>query len=145
RGHGDGPAGRQHDDEDRSHRPDRHGGGPPVRHPRGWPDRGGRKGHEDHQVSCYTRNLGDWLPPEPTWSDRRALDAAIREELGMADADCPEVWEAVKAARQADPAMAAPGRGERGWRLPGSGSSCAPTTTRSSTPRPGTWSLTRPG
>ena len=64
-------------------------------------------------MSCYTRHLGDWLPQEPTWPDRRALDAAIREELGMAGADCPEVWAAVKAAREADPAMAAPGRGER--------------------------------
>ena len=47
-------------------------------------------------MSCYTRHLGDWLPPEPTWDDRRALDAAVRSELGLTDADCPEVWSAVK-------------------------------------------------
>ena len=47
-------------------------------------------------MSCYTRHLGDWLPPEPTWADRRALDAVVRSELGLADADCPEVWEAVE-------------------------------------------------
>ena len=51
-------------------------------------------------MSCYTRHLGDWLPPDPTWLDRRALDEAVRAELGMADADCPEVWEAVKADRE---------------------------------------------
>ena len=30
--------------------PDRHGGGPAVRHPRGWPHRRRRSGHQDHQV-----------------------------------------------------------------------------------------------
>ena len=50
-------------------------------------------------MSCYTRHLGDWLPPDPTWLDRRALDEALREELGMADADCREVWSTVKANR----------------------------------------------
>ena len=50
-------------------------------------------------MSCYTRNLGDWLPPDPTWLDRRALDEAVRAELGMAGADCPEVWSAVQANR----------------------------------------------
>ena len=50
-------------------------------------------------MSCYTRHVGDWLPPDPTWLDRRALDEALREELGMADADCPEVWSAVKTNR----------------------------------------------
>jgi len=50
-------------------------------------------------VSCYTRHLGDWLPPEPSWEDRRALDAAVRSELGLAEADCPEVWSAVQADR----------------------------------------------
>jgi len=51
-------------------------------------------------VSCYTRHLGDWLPPDPTWLDRRALDEAVRAELHMEDADCPDVWEAVKAKRE---------------------------------------------
>jgi len=50
-------------------------------------------------VSCYTRHLGDLLPPDPTWLDRRALDEAVRAELGVVEADCPEVWEAVKANR----------------------------------------------
>ena len=48
-------------------------------------------------MSCYTRHLGDWLPPDPTWLDRRALDEAVRAELRMEDADCSDVWEAVKA------------------------------------------------
>jgi hypothetical protein len=30
---------------------------------------------------------------------RRQLDAAVRSFLGMPEADCPEVWEAVKARR----------------------------------------------
>jgi len=50
-------------------------------------------------MSCYTRHLGDWLPPDPTWLDRRALDEAVRSELGMETADCSEVWEAVKEKR----------------------------------------------
>ena len=50
-------------------------------------------------MSCYTRHLGDLLPAKPSWDDRRALDARIRADLGMAEADCPEVWAAFKAAR----------------------------------------------
>ncbi len=49
-------------------------------------------------MSCYTRHLGDLLPANPSWDDRRALDARIRADLGMAEADCPEVWAAFKAA-----------------------------------------------
>ncbi|HEX9411186.1 MAG TPA: hypothetical protein VF986_05770 [Actinomycetota bacterium] len=51
-------------------------------------------------MSCYTRHLGDWLPPDPTWLDRRALDEAVRAELHMEHADCPEVWAAVKDRRE---------------------------------------------
>ena len=51
-------------------------------------------------MSCYTRHFEDWLPPDPTWSDRRALDEAVRAELEMADADCPEVWAEVKERRE---------------------------------------------
>jgi len=51
-------------------------------------------------VSCYTRHLTEFLPAEPSAADKRALDAAVREVLGMRDADCPEVWEAVKANRE---------------------------------------------
>ena len=50
-------------------------------------------------MSCYTRHLGDWLPPDPTWLDRRALDEAVRAELHVPSADCPEVWAALKAKR----------------------------------------------
>ena len=53
-------------------------------------------------MSCYTRHLGELLPPEPTWADRRAFDVAVRAEFGLTDADCPEVWAAVKKAREAD-------------------------------------------
>jgi hypothetical protein len=63
-------------------------------------------------VSCYTRHLGDWLPPEPSWEDRRALDAAVRSELGLAEADCPEVWAAVEADRgRLDARFAGPATG----------------------------------
>ena len=51
-------------------------------------------------MSCYTRHLGDWLPPDPTWLDRRALDEAVRAELHMQDAECPDVWGAVNAKRE---------------------------------------------
>ena len=51
RGHGDGDAGRQRPDGDRADPADRHGPGPALRHPRGWPHRrlGGR--HRDHRVA----------------------------------------------------------------------------------------------
>jgi len=57
-------------------------------------------------VSCYTRHLGELLPPEPAWADRRALDAAVRAEFGLTDADCPEVWAAAKQIRDKDSAFA---------------------------------------
>ena len=49
-GHRDGHAGRQHLDERVADPADRHGGGPAVRHPRGWSDRRRRPGHQDQQV-----------------------------------------------------------------------------------------------
>ena len=36
---------------------DRHGGGPPVRDPRGWPHRRRRPGHQDHQVNVGNPDL----------------------------------------------------------------------------------------
>ncbi|MGH2594771.1 MAG: hypothetical protein ACRDH7_02270 [Actinomycetota bacterium] len=56
-------------------------------------------------MSCYTRHLEDWLPPDPTADDKRSLDRVIRGHLGMADADCPEVWAIVKERRD-EPAFA---------------------------------------
>ena len=50
RGHRDGHAGRQHRDVGRADPADRHGGGSPLRDPRGWPHRRRRPGHQDHQV-----------------------------------------------------------------------------------------------
>jgi len=50
-------------------------------------------------VSCYTRHLAELLPASSRPEDRRALDEAIREALGMRGADCPEVWEQVKIRR----------------------------------------------
>ena len=50
RGHRDGHAGRQHRDVGRADPADRHGGGPALRDPRGWPHRRRRPGHQDHQV-----------------------------------------------------------------------------------------------
>ena len=51
-------------------------------------------------MSCYTRHLDDLLPSTHTSADRRALDGAVRVYLEMADADCPEVWAAVKERRE---------------------------------------------
>jgi len=69
-------------------------------------------------MSCYTRHLGDLLPANPSWDDRRALDARIRADLGMAEADCPEVWAAFKAAgghgRRPGVASAPRGPGQEG-------------------------------
>ena len=50
-------------------------------------------------MSCYTRHLDEFLPREPTSPDRFALDEAVRTTLGMAEADCPEVWAKVKERR----------------------------------------------
>jgi len=56
-------------------------------------------------VSCYTRHLDEFLPADPSAADKRALDQAIRKVLDMRDADCPDVWEQVKARRD-DPYFA---------------------------------------
>jgi hypothetical protein len=56
-------------------------------------------------VSCYTRHLDEFLPAEPSAADKRALDRAIRKVLDMPEADCPDVWEQVKARRD-DPYFA---------------------------------------
>jgi hypothetical protein len=50
-------------------------------------------------VSCYTRHLAELLPADPSAADKRALDRAVREVLELGDADCPDVWEHVKAHR----------------------------------------------
>ena len=50
RGHRDGHAGRQHRDVGRADPAHRHGRGPALRDPRGWPHRRRRPGHQDHQV-----------------------------------------------------------------------------------------------
>ena len=51
-------------------------------------------------MSCYTRHLEDLLPAAPSAADKRALDSAVRKVLGMAEADCPDVWAKVKARRE---------------------------------------------
>jgi hypothetical protein len=56
-------------------------------------------------MSCYTRQLEEFLPPSPTAGEKRALDRAVRVYLGMPDAHCPEVWATVKERRD-DPAFA---------------------------------------
>jgi hypothetical protein len=57
-------------------------------------------------VSCYTRHLDELLPASPRPEHKHALDEAIREALGMAGADCPEVWERVKIRRNDDEFLA---------------------------------------
>ena len=56
-------------------------------------------------MSCYTRQLPEFLPPEPTPKDKKSLDAAIRAVLGLPDVHCPEVWAAVKE-RRGEPGFA---------------------------------------
>ena len=56
-------------------------------------------------MSCYTRHLEEFLRDSPTSEDKRMLDRAVRGFLGVADADCPEVWAAVKERRD-EPAFA---------------------------------------
>ncbi len=51
-------------------------------------------------MSCYTRQLGELLPANPTGADKRALDGAIRRVLHATDAHCPEVWAKVKERRE---------------------------------------------
>jgi hypothetical protein len=47
-------------------------------------------------MSCYTRHLEALLPPDPGPQDKRALDRAVRQVVGLTDAGCPDVWAAVK-------------------------------------------------
>ena len=49
-GHGDGDAGRQHQDDGDADRADRDGRGPALRHPRGRPHRRRRRRRQDHRV-----------------------------------------------------------------------------------------------
>ena len=51
-------------------------------------------------MSCYTRHLTDQmraigLPDDP--AGRREADRRVRAALGLADADCPEIWRRLKA------------------------------------------------
>ncbi len=48
---GHGHARRQHRDDGRADPAHRHGGGPALRHPRGWPDRRRGPGHQDPEVA----------------------------------------------------------------------------------------------
>jgi hypothetical protein len=54
-------------------------------------------------VSCYTRHLGELFPAGSRPEARRRLDAAVRSVVSLPDADCPEVWSAVKRELQAGP------------------------------------------
>ena len=54
-------------------------------------------------MSCYTRHLGELFPAGPRPEARRRLDAAVRSVVGLPDADCPEVWDAVKHDLEAGP------------------------------------------
>ena len=80
--------GRQRGDDGRDDRPHRHGGGPALRHPRGWTHRRRRPRDQDPEMSCYTRHLEEFLPAKPTSEDSSALDGAVRVYLGMSNADC---------------------------------------------------------
>jgi hypothetical protein len=56
-------------------------------------------------VSCYTRHLEELFPAGHRPEARRGLDAAVRSVVGLPDADCPEVWAAVKEELQPDRAF----------------------------------------
>ena len=70
RGHRDGHAGRQHRDGRRADPADRHGRGPALRDPRGWPHRRRRPGHQD---PTSTRSTGrSWSPSSSPRCSRTA-------------------------------------------------------------------------
>jgi len=60
RGHGDGDARGQHQDEGQADQSDRHGKRPALRHPRRWPHRGRRRGGEDHRVMTRPGEAMTW-------------------------------------------------------------------------------------
>ncbi|MCL2337647.1 MAG: hypothetical protein FWC60_09530 [Firmicutes bacterium] len=51
-------------------------------------------------MSCYLRHLGGVMEKAgvtpATKEERRRVDRAVREIVGIADAKCPEVWREVK-------------------------------------------------
>lgn len=50
-------------------------------------------------MSCYIRHLDEFfdvLSIENTKENRKCLDFAIKKELGMEEAHCPEVWKKMK-------------------------------------------------
>ena len=51
-----------------AHPADRHGGGPAVRHPRGWPHRRRRPRHQDHQVSTIPSALDGRAAAGACWA-----------------------------------------------------------------------------
>lgn|GEM_PF-1488006 len=52
------------------------------------------------KMSCYLRHLGGVMQKAgvtpATKEERRRVDRAVREIVGIADAKCPEVWKEVK-------------------------------------------------
>ena len=51
-------------------------------------------------MSCYVRHLKEQMAEAGLADDRagrRKAERRVRAELGMAEADCPDVWRAVKA------------------------------------------------
>lgn len=51
-------------------------------------------------MSCYLRHLGGVMQKAgvtpTTKEERRRVDRAVREIVGITDAKCPEVWKEVK-------------------------------------------------
>lgn len=51
-------------------------------------------------MSCYLRHVKPMYPElgvdGEDKAQKKTLDKAIRQELGMADSHCPEVWTALK-------------------------------------------------
>ena len=90
RGPGDGHAGRQHQHGDRPDPADRHGSGPPLRDPRGWPHGRRRRRHGDRQVG-----RAHALPrrePRQRWLSRRSASGSRATTTSRWTAPPPRSW-----------------------------------------------------
>ena len=91
RGHRDGHARRQHRHVGRADPADRHGGGPALRDPRGWPHRRRRPGHQDHQVSYPFHQNGPG-PRSGAVLRRRGVEGVSRGTAGEWRGGVVAVW-----------------------------------------------------
>ena len=79
RGHRDGDAGRQREDEGRADHADRDGRGAALRDPRGRPHRRRRRRHQDRRVDASDRRMNEKIRIRLKAYDHRLLDQSVRE------------------------------------------------------------------